>query len=93
VWLDVRAETSVLFCKWVNSTELACPQAPLTSPGAVSIVIKIGPNIISPANLTFLFYGTSILFLSCVRARAVARVVCGWCACVRSRAALHARVL
>ncbi|ELR23779.1 uncharacterized protein ACA1_001310, partial [Acanthamoeba castellanii str. Neff] len=48
--------TSVLFCKWVNSTELACPQAPLTSPGAVSIVIKIGPNIISPANLTFLFY-------------------------------------
>jgi hypothetical protein len=87
VWLDVCAETSVLFCKWVNSTELACPQAPLTSPGAVSIVIKIGPNIISPANLTFLFYRTSILFLLSfrVRARAVARVVCGWCvrACVR----------
>lgn len=53
---EIDWQTSVLFCKWVNSTELACPQAPLTSPGAVSIVIKIGPNIISPANLTFLFY-------------------------------------
>ncbi len=78
----------MLFCKWVNSTELACPQAPLTSPGAVSIVIKIGPNIISPANLTFLFYGTSIFFLSfpvCVRVRW--RVLCA----VGARAFAHVR--
>lgn len=60
----------------------------LTNADVVSIVIKIGPNVISPANLTFLlYYGTSSFFPSRER---VCMCVCagGWRVCVCVRVAL-----
>ncbi len=52
------------FCARVNDTHLSCPQVPLTSPGIVPVQIKVKGNIISPSNLTFLYYRTYISLCS-----------------------------